>query len=487
MLMVVLNSLEPSQEAYTLADGFELRLDLFETLSFEKLEKFMKTVSKPVSFTLRSEKQGGKYPESELKRLDLIEKLCVLQPTFFDIETATDQHFLQKIKQRYPKIKLIGSVHDFEQTPVDLDHFFQGIQQPYFFSYKVATMANSSIDALRMLTFVKAKKKEGYRLTGIAMGEFGQFSRILGPIVGNFMDYAAHDAQHVLAPGQLTLIDLCTIYRYSSLNPSTAIYALIGDPVSQSLGHLVHNVAFERQSVDGVYIKIRLKVEEIKEFLGLVKNFNFRGLSVTMPLKEAMASFVDQQDSAIRAVNTVFIQNGRFYGANTDGLGALQALGAVENKRVVLLGAGGAARAIAYALKKAGAKLVILNRTAEKAVALALELNVEGGSLDLMEQEYIKGYDILIDTTPSALPVDPSWIIPQAILLDIKVHEQPDCLLAQGKRKGAICVEGVKMFICQAVLQQKLWLKDKFQEAVETLMKNTAEKALHLVKRSPNG
>lgn len=482
MLIAVLNSLDYSQQAWSLADGFELRLDLFETLSFEKIERFVKTVLKPVIFTLRSEKQGGKYFEKESMRLDLIEKLCALQPTFLDIEATTDQKFLQKISQSYPQIKLIGSVHDFATTPADLDRFFAEIKHPYFFSYKIATMANSSIDALRMLAFVKAKKREGYRLTGIAMGEFGQFSRILGPIVGNFMDYAAPDAQHVQAPGQLTLMDLCTIYRYSKLSPSTAIYALIGDPVNHSLGHLVHNAAFERQNIDGVYVKIRLTAGEIQEFVGWIKNLNFKGLSITMPLKEAMVafvSFIDPEDSAIRAVNTVLIEDGRFYGANTDGWGALRALGSVRNKRVVLLGAGGAARAIAYALKKAGAKLTILNRTAEKAVSLALELNVDGGSLDLMKQEQIRGYDILIDTTPTTIPINPSWINSQVTLMDIKVYEQPDSLLSRGREKGALCIEGIKMFVYQAVLQQKLWAKDKFVEVIEVLIRNTANKALH--------
>lgn len=489
MLIAVLNSLELPPQVYSLADGIELRLDLFETLSFEALEKFMETVTKPIIFTLRSTVQGGKYSQSEVTRLDLIEKLCTLQPTFFDLETTVDKKFLQKIGLQYPQIKLIGSIHDFAATPTDLERLFSEIKHPCFFSYKIAAMANSSIDALRMLAFVKEKNQQGYRLTGVAMGEFGQFSRILGPVVGNFMDYAAPDVQHIQAPGQLTLIDLCNIYYYFRLNSSTAIYALIGDPVNQSLGHFVHNIAFERQGICGVYIKIRLKIEEIKEFLELARKLNFKGLSITMPLKEAMASFVsfdDSYDAQLKAVNTVLIEDGKFYGTNTDGEGALRALGFVGSKRVILLGAGGAARAVAYALKKAGAKLVILNRTAEKAISLAQELGMEGGSLDLLNQEYVKGYDILINATPVAMPIDPSWIIPKATLMDINVVEKPDSLLARGRQQGAFCIEGIKMFSYQAALQQKLWAKNRFIEDVEELITNTANNSLSIIQRSIN-
>lgn len=484
MLIVVLNSLKISYPADTLAQGFELRLDCFAKLDFDALKQFMASISKPVIFTLRPERQGGRYLGREAKRLTLIEKLCSLHPAFFDLEADTDPAFLSRISQNYPTIKLIGSFHNFLNTPDNLNHLFEEMQKPYFFAYKLATMANSSIDALRMASFVRQKRAEGHRLTGLTMGQEGEVSRILGPIVGNFMCYAAPDAAHIQAPGQLTVADLSTIYRYRKLNAATAVYALIGDPVKQSLGHLVHNAAFEAQGVDAVYVKIRLKAEEVPEFKSLLKSLNIKGLSVTMPLKEAIVPFVlvkDKETLAIGALNTVFSEDGEFYGANTDGVGALEALKQftnVKDKRIVLIGAGGAARGIAYALKKAQANLIILNRTANKAAILAAELKAEGGGLNLMEQECLRGYDILINTTPIEMPITPSWIRSDAILMDINVQQKEDSLLSYGRQIGAHCIGGYEMFIFQAIEQQKIWLKRKFLETIQPLVRTIVQTAV---------
>jgi 3-dehydroquinate dehydratase/shikimate dehydrogenase len=399
--------------------GLELRLDLFST----DVKTFLRNTSSPVLLTLRTAAQDAE-----------IEQLLALEPPFFDLECDRDPQFLHAMIKKYPKTQFILSYHNFQETPEDLDAIYRSMQEYDAFSYKIAVMAHSTNDALKMLLFAKKHPK----VSAICMGEKGSFARVLGPIVGNRVDFACAEEQ--TAPGQLTVRELLDIYHYPSLNSATAIYGLIGDPVEKSPGHLYHNAVFRERNINAVYVKMQVKPEELSEFIPLAVALGIRGLSVTIPLKEAILPFVDELDrnaQQIGAVNTLLFKNGKILGTNTDGLGALDALEkkiSVCGKKIVLLGAGGAARAIAFEAKARGAHVFVLNRTADRARKLAADL----GCVAIEEMPY--DYDILINCAPAA--IDPQKIRPKTVVMDIALQE----------------VYGEEMFLNQAARQTTFWM-----------------------------
>ncbi len=363
--------------------GLELRLDLFQTIDTEHIKNLLQNTTHPVLLTLRKTSQGGKFRGTEREREGLIEQLLTLNPPLFDLEYDMRPAFLQEMMQRHPLTQFLLSYHDFQSIPADLEEIYHSMQDLPAFSYKIAVRVRSTNEALKVLLFAKKYPK----ISVVCMGAEGAFARVLGPIVGNQIDYASVDSKEKTGPGQLSEREFMDIYHYPSLNPATAIYGLIGDPIEHSIGHLHHNAVFRKRNQNAVYVKMTVKPEELAEFIPLAKALGMRGLSVTAPLKEAIIPFVDELDDAARqigAVNTLLFKEGRILGTNTDGVGALDAIEnklPVSGKKVVLLGAGGAARSIAFEAKRRGAAVLVLNRTPQRAQQLAADLGCAAGNL----------------------------------------------------------------------------------------------------------
>jgi 3-dehydroquinate dehydratase/shikimate dehydrogenase len=467
------------------ADIVELRLDYFDRLDLSSLETLRLQYSIPMIFSLRSQLQGGNYSQTEEKRLADIEQLAALKPDYLDLENFIAPDFVSKISSQFPEIKIILSTHNCEETPDDenLEKLYLDMKKIPAFFYKIAVTARHPSDPLRLLSWAKKFDK---KLIAISMGMDGQISRILGPMFGNPVTYAALDENQQSAPGQLTAQLLLNRYRHHSLNPLTRIYGLIGNPVEPSISDETHNGLIAACGLDAVYLKINVRPSELADFLKLAKQLPFSGLSVTMPLKEYIIPCLDEinpQADAIGAVNTLLFENGNIIGFNTDGIGALNAIEnicPVQGKRIVMIGAGGAAKAIAYEAIRRGGKVIILNRDAQKAVQMAESFSCEGKGLEEMAACAESGYDILINSTPSPLPIDPAHILPQAIVMDIKTKPKDTLFLKHAKEKGCRVIYGYQMFIEQAIGQFHLWfnthiqakdwtklLKDKVVEAIE--------------------
>ncbi|HSX11397.1 MAG TPA: shikimate dehydrogenase [Chlamydiales bacterium] len=443
MLIASVTHLEDLDKVGSLADGIELRLDSFDDLTQ------VKKPPRPTIFTFRKKEQGGVRDIAEAERLAQIEKLLELGPEYCDIEADTDPMFIARIAKKYPAVKLIGSYHNFQETPRDLPALLQSMYNPHFSVYKIAVTAQSTPDMLRLMIFAKGAQVP---LSAISMGEYGKPSRVLGPIVGNVFDYAGLKEDEELH--RYSLETLHELFHYRRLNPQTTIYGLIGNPVAQSLSDRFHNPRFKHNAV---YVKMRLAPGEIPEFFSLLRQLPFGGLSVTMPLKEVVLSQMDEIEQVARsigAVNTVIVRDGKCIGANTDGAGALNALekrATVRGKRIALLGAGGSARAIAYMAMQRGAKVSIYNRTLERAQRLAAEFHCTGHKLDALGD-----YDILINTIPTAAGHLPK-VAPRAVVMDIVTRPRETPLLAVAKAMGSPCVYGEEMFIEQGLLQQAEW------------------------------
>ncbi len=342
--------------------------------------------------------------------------------------------------------KLILSYHNFEKTPENLDEILQNmkrISNAKF--YKIATMARSSLDSIRMLDFVKNNPG----VIGLCMGELGQITRILAPVFETPIMYVASPNS---ALGQVPLDVLLEVYHFRKLHVKTPLYGLIGDPVSQSPGHLYHNVAMQGKEV---YCKIPLEAKELSSFFQYARRLPFQGLSVTIPHKEAVLPFLDEIDDEakqIGAVNTISLRGGRLIGSNTDGRAVLELLGNIRGKKIFILGAGGAARAAAYATCRAGGEVTLLNRTEERAKILASEFGCKYGPLEALQESY----DILINTTATGMPISSEDIQPGKLVIDLSL-KAPSLLLEEALKKGCRVIRGLEVYFAQAAMQRATW------------------------------
>jgi shikimate dehydrogenase len=275
--------------------------------------------------------------------------------------------------------------------------------------------------------------------------------------------YAAARGLPATGPGQLDLDELLERYRFRSIDASTQIYGIVGRPVQGSLSPVMHNDFFGRLGLNAIYIPF--EEEDLSTFVGAAKELGVAGLSVTRPFKEAILSFIDAIDDdakAIGAVNTVSIRDGKWLGSNTDAEGVVRPIARrtkLEGKRVVILGAGGAARAAAVGLRKAGANVVVLARNPGRARAVADVADGDAGSLAELAR---RPWDVLINATPLSSGLlergrEPESLRPGAAVLDMVYDPEQTELLELARQRGATAIPGLEMLVAQAVRQAEIW------------------------------
>jgi shikimate dehydrogenase len=272
---------------------------------------------------------------------------------------------------------------------------------------------------------------------------------------------------------------------------ATKVVGVIGDPIEHSLSPRMHNAAFEYLGLDYLYLPFRVLEKDLKNAVRGAKAFNLKGFNVTIPHKVSIIKFLDDVDLTARkigAVNTVVNEEGKLLGYNTDGLGALEALRDEgvnpEGKKIVVIGAGGASRAITFQLASICSKLVILNRTRIRAVKLAGELTnvgsvVEGRSLTLKSLgSSLNDSDILINTTSVGMhpnvnesPVPKEFLHKELVVFDIVYNPLETSLLRYARNVGAKSINGVGMLVNQGAIGFKMWTgyeapKDIMRKAV---------------------
>ncbi len=244
-----------------------------------------------------------------------------------------------------------------------------------------------------------------------------------------------------------------------------SLFAVFGNPVVHSLSPVMHNAAFAATGVNGVYAAIRVK--DIRLAAAGVRSLGLKGASITLPHKEAVMACLDYIDPTarrIKAVNTLLNADGSLKGFNTDCAGALQALAektTVSGRQIAVIGAGGAARAVAYGVLSAGAKVCVFNRSREKGEALAAELGTEFKPLDEFNAEHC---EILVNTTPvgmtprtEASPVGRETLRPGLVVMDIVYHPLKTRLLREAEAAGCLTIDGLSMFVHQGARQFELW------------------------------
>jgi len=270
------------------------------------------------------------------------------------------------------------------------------------------------------------------------------------------------------------------------IDATTFVYGIIGNPVAHSLSPVMHNRAFESIGFNGVYTAFKVDDPDVEAAVSGIRALGIKGVSVTIPHKISVMNFLDEvEDSARRigAVNTIVNRDGRLKGCNTDGMGAVRALKektTLKGRAVMLVGAGGAARSIGFAVQDEGARVVVVNRTAARGKKLATDLNADFFPLSGSD---LPKCDILINTTSvgmtpdsSQLPVPTHYLEKGMVVMDIVYHPLKTRLLMEAKRAGCVTVDGLSMLIYQGALQFELWTE---RQAPVNVMREAALNVLN--------
>jgi shikimate dehydrogenase len=262
------------------------------------------------------------------------------------------------------------------------------------------------------------------------------------------------------------------------ISGKTRVCGVIGDPIEHTLSPAIHNAAFNHLKLDFVFLAFKVKAADLENAVWGMRGLGIHGLNVTMPHKSTVIAYLDEVDPAVKflgSANTILNKNGKLSGFNTDGVGALKALREngteLSEKKVLLFGAGGAAKAIAFSLAEEVGELVVLNRAAEKAAVLADALNrmfgkkIVGGALSPSAvQKNLQDADILVNATSVGMHpnvnqslVAPQWLKSNLTVMDIVYNPVETKLAKDAKVAGAKVISGVEMLIYQGAASFKIW------------------------------
>ncbi len=414
--------------------------------------------------TCRRVASGGKFRGSIASQLDVLSKASALGCQLVDVELKTAQKCkpaqLQKLRNRSA---LILSYHDFRATK-KLDETLEKMRAYPADFYKVVSTASTLSDNVTMIQFL-GREADKQPLVGLCMGEQGIISRVLGVRAGSVFTFAAVGLGEETAPGQITAQELRSVYRIETVDVATRVYGVAGDPVAHSLSPAIMNAAFRRENVNAVYLALHAKT--LKDLLNCVRQIPIHGLSITMPYKEAILPYLDNTDShttKIGACNTVVrAQDGKLYGFNTDTSGVVRPLerrlGTIQDAKILVLGAGGAARAAVFGLRERGAQIFILNRSAAAAQKLARRAHARA-----IKRSDLKkfAFDVIINATPVGMgntretPLQEKEINTR-YAFDMIYDPGETRFLKLARERGAQIIPGIEMFVHQAARQFEIW------------------------------
>ena len=403
----------------SVADMFEIRGDMVQDLDLLTL---MRAQTHPLLFTCLPRSEGGSWDDQDKagRRALLLE---AAKRGFDYVDVGYKSGFLDVIGEKAGK-GLVVSYHDLEGTPPDLDGLYASMAALGADVVKIAVTTRSIADLGRLFEFASRRAgASGPPLLPIAMGPMGVASRILGGRFGAPFLFASPSPGAEAAPGQITAAVMAERFRVRSITPATKVYGILGSDVAWSLSPAIHNRAFAESGLDAVYVP--LQAEALEPFLRVVP--------------------------------------------------ALRKKMAIKGRRVVILGAGGAARAAALALVQAGAKVTVLARKPAQAAAVAKDTGGAAGDLARLPDHE---WDVLINATPigsaslpSGSPVPAAHLRRGAVVFDMVYEPLETPLLRDAARAGCVTIDGLQMLLAQAAGQFEAWTGWK---APEEAMKSAA-------------
>jgi len=444
------------------AELVELRLDWIARAP--RLGDLLKNRPTATIITCRRASDGGRFPGSEADRQILLRQAIGAGVEYVDLEED-----LAASIPRFGQTQRIVSYHNFEKTPDDLEEIHARMCTLDADIIKVVTMANSPLDNVRLLKLIQNAK---IPTVAFCMGEYGTMSRVLCGKFGAPFTYCTFSKERVMAPGQLAFDEMKKLYRYDSINAKTAIFGVLGDPIGHSWSPLLHNAAFKRMGLNAVYLPLRVPPEEFEATLKAYESLGLRGYSVTIPHKEAALKFADEADDMAReigAANTLSkTAQGKWFATNTDCGAALESIqlglsqksdSTLSGKRVLILGAGGAARAIGLGVARAGGIVMLANRSKDRGSRLAEELKCQ---FVTWANRGAVAADIVVNCTPLGMspemnvsPFEQYWFRDGMIAFDTVYNPESTLFLKEAREHNCIAISGVEMFVRQAAAQFK--------------------------------
>jgi 3-dehydroquinate dehydratase/shikimate dehydrogenase len=458
----------------------ELRLDYLR--SAREREVFLSWLGRKrrravLIATCRRKEGGGLFQGSREEQIEILAQAVRSGCDWCDVEIETAKHIARgELARVLSPARVMVSYHDFRGTPRNLAGIARRLDRVGEQAIKIAAQCHSVSDSLRICELARTRRD----VVVIPMGEFGLAGRVLSLRMSSALAYAA--VEQATAPGQLSLDAMIGLYRAAQITRPTRVYGVIGDPIGHSLSPLLHNTAFRARKFDAVFVPFL--VRNLREFLGAREGFGVSGLAVTIPHKETILRSLDGCDplaARIGAVNTVVVRGGgRLYGYNTDYVGVLRSLEKrmrLAGSRVLLFGAGGAARAAAFALAQAGSIVCLCARRPERARALARAV---GGQVVARADLAHEFFDAIVNCTPIGMHPHGGSPLASAelncrIVMDMVYRPRETELLQLARRKGIEIISGVEMFLAQGFAQYEIWTGER---APESAMRRAVVSAL---------
>ena len=453
------------------ADLVELRLD---TVSDPDVAGALAGRKLPVIVTCRPTWEGGHFKGSEEERRQILQDALARGAEYVDIEwKAGFADLLSSTSGR----RIVLSSHDFTGVPADLVNQAQAMRATGAEVVKLAVKTSRLSDCLPLLDLGAQVGRQGTILIG--MGECGLATRVLARKFGSLWTYAG-DQQQV---GQVTAADLLETYRFRAITETTEVYGLVGSPISHSVSPAMHNAAFAATRLDAVYLPF--PAADAEDFVTFGRAMGLKGASVTIPFKVSLFDQMDEVYAVARrigAINTIRVADGRWLGGNTDASGFLSPLRDrvdLKDARVAVLGAGGAARAVAVALSSSQARVTIYARNLVKAQEVAMTASAASGSMPPEPGSW----DVLVNTTPVGMyprvgdtPIDAALLTGRHVY-DLIYNPTTTRLMREAAKAGCQTIGGLEMLVAQAHEQFEWWTGMKAPAGVmrEAALKRLAE------------
>ncbi|MGH9738029.1 MAG: shikimate dehydrogenase [Candidatus Acidiferrales bacterium] len=445
----------------------ELRLDwLANDREISRFLHCLPPVDRGVTLiaTCRRREAGGKYAGKIASQLAHLVGAIGAGCQWYDLEIESVRRCPPGLLQvLLGQGRQLTSAHFFDRVPKNLDRVANELSGGRSDAIKIAAHCGSLRDARKIFT-VAAKRKN---IVAVPMGDVALPARLLAVREGSSFTYAP--VENATAPGQVSLDEIKHVYRTDRLTRRTPIYGVIGDPVGHSLSPIMQNAGFAARHLDAMYLPFL--VRDLRDFVHEIGPLGIRGFSVTIPHKERILHHLDGCDplaARIGAVNTVVVRGGgKLYGYNTDYVGVLRSLESrmpLRGSRVLIVGAGGAARAVAFALAQSGANPCIAARRPERAKALSRAAGGEAITRARIRGEF---FDAIVNATPVGMhprTADSPLTARELncrLVFDTIYRPRITKLLRLAKQRAIETVSGVEMFVAQGTAQFEIWTGER--------------------------
>ncbi|MDR0640923.1 MAG: type I 3-dehydroquinate dehydratase [Treponema sp.] len=500
----IVKNLEILEKNRPYIDIAELRVDCLEPDERFLIRRFPEQAGIPVILTVRRDLEGGNFAEGEGSRIRLLSQGLAFAEAdrrknfaYIDLEEDLNVPSLEEAARTFGT-RIIRSSHNFKGIDEDIPGKLRKLRRVGDEIAKIAVMARTSADALALVR--AARETQGTEKILLCMGRFGGFTRILAEKLGSQISYASAGEEGIplAAPGQLSAGELVELYRFRGIGPETKVFGVAGYPLNVTGSPRFFNAVFALENTNAVYVPF--PADSLEDFMALAEELELSGVSVTVPYKEKVINYLGSMSDEVEwigACNTITRGPQGWRGTNTDMRGfsdsLLDFIGALstgaekfkvpkikrrkpkplvnlKGKRVTVIGAGGAARAVAAELYRLGAGVLILNRTVTKARNLAQPYKFHWGSLDGRGLEQMENFsDIIIQTTPAGMegnpdrdPLELYSFTGREIVMDLIYEPERTPFLLRAAAAGCAVLNGYDMLIRQARYQYTQFLKRDF-------------------------